>query len=619
MEIELIEIRDFLATHHPFNLLPKELLDQVPANLEIRYIRRGQCFPPKDNRGKYLYQIRTGAIELKDTNNNLTGKLGEGDTYTSECQLVGVNESSCHIVLEDSLVYQLPCDYLKELCHQSEEFNHHFEDDLTQRLKKAARYSSREVDVGLASMTIEIGDLINKSPVTLESSATIREVAQAMSEHNVSSMMLTENEQLVGILTDRDLRRRCVAKAFDVTKPVTEIMTHDPLIMKSNDLVLHALMTMTKEHINHLPVVNDDKIVGMLTASDFTRHSSGNPAFMTSQIRKAKSLEELRKTLLRLPDLQLTLANSSISARHIGETISCITDVLTIRLIEMAQKELGPEPVPFVWVAGGSQARHEQSSHSDQDNALILSDDVSDKDMEYFRELAKRVCDGLNICGFIYCPGDAMATNEKWCQPYTVWKKNFTHWIEKPDPMNLMLSSIFFDLRAVYGDFSLHKKLTRNVLKMTQQNSLFIAHMVSNALKHRPPVGFFRTFVLIHDGEHDNTFDIKHRGIVPITDIARVLALAEGIKKVNTSERLTALSETTSMSKEMSANLQDALEFIASLRITHQAEQIRKNQPADNYLPPDILSSLERKHLKDSFEVIKEAQSALESRYRLGM
>jgi CBS domain-containing protein len=141
--------------------------------------------------------------------------------------------------------------------------------------------------------------------------------------------------------------------------------------------------------------------------------------------------------------------------------------------------------------------------------------------------------------------------------------------------------------------------------------------MVSNALKHKPPVGFFRKFVLIHDGEHDNTFDIKHRGIVPITDIGRVLALAEGINKVNTSERIEGLSNTRSMSQSMSVNLLDALEFIANLRIKHQAQQIKKGIAPDNFLPPDNLSSLERKHLKDAFSIIKEAQDSLEKRYSM--
>ena len=616
MEIELVEIRDFIAQQHPFDLLTIDQLNEVIPKLEVRYMRRGQSFPPKNNRTSCLYLIRSGAVELRDSDNKLTGKLGEGDIYTAECQLMDFAGSSAHLAVEDSFIYQLPCDELKLLFEKSEDFRHYFEADLNQRLKKALRHDS-DADVSLASMTIDISEILKKEPITLDLNSSIQEAAAVMSEHRVSSIMLTEDGKLAGIVTDRDLRTRCVAKAMDVSLPVSDIMSRGIVTMRSDDLVLHALMTMTKKHVNHIPVVDDGNIVGMLTASDLTSHSSANPAFMTSQIRKAKNLRELRKILLRLPALQQTLASSGVTARHIGETISLITDVLTIRLIEIAQVDMGPEPVPFVWVCGGSQARHEQSSHSDQDNALIISDRVKDSDMRYFSELAKRVCDALDTCGFVHCPGDAMAMNEKWCQPYSVWKKYFREWIETPEPMALMLSSIFFDLRPVYGDMSLHKELQEDMLKRTAENSLFIAHMVTNALSHKPPIGFFRTFVLIHDGEHDNTFDIKHRGIVPITDIARVLALAEGLDKVNTTERIEALSGTNSMSREMSLNLIDALEFIASLRIKHQANQIRNNQPPDNYMPPDDLSSLERKHLKDSFGIIKDAQESLAKRYSM--
>ena len=618
MEAELIEIRDFIAEQHPFGLLSTELLDHMMEKLDVRYVRRGQCFPPKQNEYPSLYVIRTGAIELRNTDNELIGKLAEGDLYTSECQLIEINESSCHLALEDSLLYQMPCTELKYLCDQSPDFSQHFEADLTERLHKAAKYSNRNVDVGMASMTIELGELIKKEPILLECPATIQQAAQVMSEKNVSSIMLTQDAELTGILTDRDLRRRCVAKGLDVNTQVTEIMSRNLITMNSDELVLHALMTMTRSNINHMPVLEGGKILGMLTATDLTRHSSSNPAFMTSEIRKANTLEELQRILARLPELQLLLANSHISARHIGETISAITDVLTIRLIELAQKEIGPEPVPFVWVTGGSQARHEQSAHSDQDNAMIISDDIQESDMAYFRDLAKRVCDGLDACGFMYCPGNAMAMNEQWCQPFSVWEGYFKDWIEQPEPMALMLSSIFFDLRPVHGETALQKQLQKGMLKLTVKNSLFIAYLVTNALKHKPPIGFFRTFVLIRDGEHDNTLDIKHRGIVPITDIARLLALAEGIDKVNTTERLMALSGTKSMSEEMSENLQDALEFIAGLRIRHQAEQIRKNLQPNNFLPPDDLSSLERKHLKDSFEIIKDAQETLKTRYQMG-
>jgi len=330
------------------------------------------------------------------------------------------------------------------------------------------------------------------------------------------------------------------------------------------------------------------------------------------------NLEDLVNASKRLPELQLQLANSGVTALHIGEAISSITDSITIRLLEMAEQELGPPPVPYTWLCGGSQARREQSSHSDQDNALLIGDEMRGEHKAYFTALADRVCDGLNACGFIYCPGEAMASNPSWRQPLKFWNHYFNDWIESPEPKSLMLSSIFFDLRPVYGEASLFKELQQKFLNKTRNNGIFTAYMASNALQFRPPLGFFRNFVLIHAGEHHDTFDIKHLGIVPITDIARVLALSKGLAQINTTERLRAATASNALSAEMGANLEDALEFIASLRIRHQAQQIRLGIEPDNYLPPQDLSELERRHLKDAFSVIQDMQHVLENRYQSG-
>jgi CBS domain-containing protein len=179
-----------------------------------------------------------------------------------------------------------------------------------------------------------------------------------------------------------------------------------------------------------------------------------------------------------------------------------------------------------------------------------------------------------------------------------------------------MLSSIFFDLRPVYGNTELYTLIQNEMLQQTQNNELFISHLVGNALTHQPPLGFFRNFVMVQDEQHKNTLDIKHRGVVPIVDIARVLALANGLSAVNTIERLDAAFQCKALSYEMHENLTDALEFIASLRIRHQAKQIRAGLSGDNYLPPDELSGLEKSHLKDSFSIIKTMQHFFETRYQ---
>ena len=299
-------------------------------------------------------------------------------------------------------------------------------------------------------------------------------------------------------------------------------------------------------------------------------------------------------------------------AEHVGKSVSSITSAITLRLIEMAEEKLGPAPVPYAWVAAGSQAREEQTSHTDQDNGLIISDDLKEEDKPWFEALANFVCDGLDACGYIYCPGNVMATNTKWRQTASVWASYFDKWIYEPEPKALMYSSIFFDLRTIHGDKQLLKNIRKKMLQQTQKSTMFIALLSGNALKLKPPLGFFRDFVLIHDGEHNDTLDLKHNGIAPIVDLARIYALSEGISQVNTVERIKQAAGTKSLSKEGAANLLDALTFIGSLRIKHQTRQIENGDAPDNFLPPKAISQLERVHMKDAFKVIQTMQSALE-------
>jgi CBS domain-containing protein len=614
MEVELLEIREFLAQRNPFKHLSKELLDELPKDVEIRYLRRGSAFPPKDG---YLYLVRSGAVEIFDTSGELCEKLDEGALYSITCQLVNLSQCDRGEAAEDSLLYLISCDRLKALCRESHEFNEHFSASVKERLKAAVTtVQESSDDPTVAAMMVSVGSLVRKKPITIDSGMSIRETAALMSNKDVSSVMVMQGDKLVGLVTDRDLRKRCVAIGLTGNEPIDQIMTPEPQTIEASTLTAQALMLMTRKRFHHLPITRDGELVGMITATDLANHQSSNSAYLAADVRKAKSVEDLIEVSSRLPKLHLNLAAASVTARHIGEAVSCLTDSITGRLLEMAEASLGPPPVPYVWMAGGSQARHEQSSHSDQDNALLLSNDFDPASHdEYFAALAKFVSDGLDNCGFVYCPGDAMATNPEWRQPLRVWQGYFNKWIESPEPKSVMLSSIFFDLRPVKGDMSLFEPLQQNILKKSQENRIFLAYMMANAMSHRPPLGFFRQFVLERGGEHERTLDLKHRGIVPITDIARIIALSLGKEQVNTVDRLRACAGSNALSTEMAENLEDALEFIATLRILHQAEQIKRGKPADNYVPPDELSELEREHLKHAFKVIQTMQESMVKRF----
>jgi CBS domain-containing protein len=230
--------------------------------------------------------------------------------------------------------------------------------------------------------------------------------------------------------------------------------------------------------------------------------------------------------------------------------------------------------------------------------------------MDYFRALARLVCDGLNTIGYVYCPGDMMATNPRWCQPLGVWRSYFRKWIAKPDNEAQMLASVMFDLRPIGGDERLFDGLQRDTLKAAAANSIFTAHMIANSLKHQPPLGLLRGLATIRAGENRNRLDMKHNGVVPITDLGRIYALTGQLQAVNTRARIEAAIQVGALSASGGADLLDAYDLIATMRLDHQAKQVKAGKAPDNFLDPSELSDFERSHLRDAFVVVKTMQSA---------
>ena len=206
-----------------------------------------------------------------------------------------------------------------------------------------------------------------------------------------------------------------------------------------------------------------------------------------------------------------------------------------------------------------------------------------------------------------------MATNPRWCQPARVWRGYFDGWIAKPNPKAQMLASVMFDLRPIGGDEALFADLQTETLARAARNSIFVAHMVSNALKHAPPLGMLRGLATIRSGEHRNLLDLKHNGVVPVVDLGRVYALRGQLVQVNTRARIEAAMGAGALSSTGGADLLDAYDLIATMRLEHQAAQVRAGQGPDNYLAPAALSDFERSHLRDAFVVVKTMQSAIGS------
>ena len=388
-------------------------------------------------------------------------------------------------------------------------------------------------------------------------------------------------------------------------------MTADPLALGPEAIGSDVLHHMLERHIGHLPVVEGVRPVGIVTQTDLTRRQAVSSGLLIREIAVCNSAAEIAQVVKRIPELLVQLVGTGREHWVTTRLITDIADAATRRLLALALDRLGPAPCRWLWLACGSQGRQDQTGHSDQDNCLMLADDMAPGDDAYFAELARLVTGGLDACGYVYCPGEMMASTPRWRQPIRVWRDYFTGWIRKPDPMAQMLASVMFDLRAIGGDDTLFDGLVDETLSAASANSIFVAHMISNSLGHAPPLGLLRGLATVRSGEHRDTIDLKHNGVVPVTDLARCYALMGQLRPVNTRTRLTAAIEAGVISTSGGHDLVDAYDVIAETRLDHQAVRIRRGLAPDNFMPPAVLSDLERSHLRDAFVVVKTMQSAL--------
>ncbi len=616
MDIEELEIRDFIGAQRPFDQLPAEALVATVEAITVRYVRRETEIPETEQGEPALSLVRNGAVELRAETGELLARLGEGDLLGYRASAHELAKNHHYVALEDALLYRMPASVVDRLCDEHSQIAWFLAPAGAGRLRDAVRHHDEASDSPLNLTDTRLGDLLGRDPIHLPPTASIRRAAEVMSEEKISSMLVVEEGVLFGVLTDRDLRLRVIAAGLDYDSPLSEVMTMAPVTATVDTNAYDALLMMARHRIHHLPVVDGNHIAGVVTASDFIERHTTSSVYLAADIHRQDTVETLAEVAGRLPLLVQNLAAAGASAERTQRIVTGIADALAIRLLELAELKFGSPPVDYAWVVAGSQARGEFTIASDQDNALIL-DDAYDaaRDGAYFEALARFVCDGLAACGQPHCPGDVMATNPEWREPLSNWQARFAHWIDNPDPTALMHGCTFFDIRHVYGDAALTATLRSSLLERTRGNTIFLSHLTGNALTRQPPLGFFRNFVLSGGRDETGVLDLKHAGVVPIVELARVYALAGGIDEVNTRERLKAAGTTDELSESGARDLGDALTFLSDTRFRHQARQLEAGIEPDSLVAPDSLSRFERGHLKDAFAIVRTMQRSLAQRF----
>ncbi len=459
------------------------------------------------------------------------------------------------------------------------------------------------------------------APATVPLGASVRATLELMARRDAGSVVVTDAGGRIplGMFTLQDLVRRVTLPGGGLEQPVAAVMTGGLITLPPQATAHHAALTMARSGVQRVVVVDaEGRLAGVVSQADLFGLQQAGVAQVSEALGAARDVEGLRAAAAGIRRVTEALLAQGVGVEAISQATSTMNDLLAIRVLELAADDHDVPPVPFCWIALGSEGRLEQTFATDQDNGIIF--DAAPADADRVREgllpFARAANERLGACGFALCKGQVMASNPRWCLTLEEWQRTFSRWIHVPEPEALLNAAIFFDLRPVHGNPALAERLRSSLLEEAGQRPIFLRVMAENALACRPPLGTLRDFVTDRSSEHPGTLDLKLAGSRPFVDAARILALAHGVAHTATAERLRAVQEVTGQRPEAFAAVVDAFHVVHRLRLLSQCGP--RPGPAPNRLDPDTLNDLDRHLLKEALRQARRLQEWLARDYDLG-
>jgi len=623
----IIRIKNFLSLIPPFSYFREEDLEALSRHSAVgvykantTIFRQGEV--PKTS----FYIVKKGAVDIIDPTEGtdlLADKCGEEDMFGIRPLLAESTYRYSATTTEDTILYEIPLERFKNLYKEYDLAV----DYMVQRF--AAGHSIRDSyqdsassPTNLLTHPVPLKIDLNRTLISTSTESTLGQAIRTMHHAAVSSIIvIKDNGHPLGILTDRDLRR-LVATHYDPDQPIIEVMSQPVKTISPHLLLQEIQLTMIKSSLHHLCVTEDgtpnSKAIGMVTEHDVLYASATDPVVILKKLKSSTSIQELKEIRQKIDGIVPTFLNDDINRRITLSLIDRLNRSLIQKAVDLSLQQYNSihEPLDadtFCFYNMGSAARGEQLLMTDQDNGMIIDDAHVIRKNDYLH-LAQSITANLHEIGYEYCPADMMASNLEWCQTLSEMKATTQKWIMSPGPQEVLMTSIFFDARFEYGNKTLFQDLFSHIKSLLARQDVYLRFLAKQAIAKPPPLSFFRKFIIEKDGDHKDQFDIKLRGLAPLSDCARVMALDNGfLTSSNTVERF----ENMKTSDEANAILyDDACESYLDL-LHFRLHFALKNQDSGRYINIASLEKIHKIQLRRAFNPTRSILHMIERKYRL--
>lgn len=622
-------IMAFLKNHPPFSNMSDDHLAHFAENATLRfYANDEEVLSAEHGIAKRFYVVKQGRIRGERVNSRedrteTTFEIGLGDCFPLAA-LVGERPTrTFHRAVGDTFCLSIEKDAFVRLFTDSDSFRDYCLRGISSLLDLANKriQSGAMASIG-SSFTLDspLERYALRNPIVCTPDLPVRRAVARMHENSVGSIVITDdNRQPIGIFTLRDLRTMIAEEKAPLSTPIQQVMTPNPCSLSAKEDAFAAAMLMAEHHFSHICVVDDDnRLTGMVSERDLfalQRVDLVNLARTIGTATHLRTLVNLRSDVSRLVDSMLAHGADS---GQVVKIITTLNDVTVRRVLELNLAKHDPG-IPFTWLTFGSEGRQEQTLLTDQDNGILFTTPegmTADQVREKLLPFARIVNDELAECGFTLCEGNIMASNPKLCLSGSEWDEWFVRFIDASTPQNLVYSSIFLDMRSIFGPDEPVKELFQKILQRIGKNPLFQKMLAGNALARKPPLTMFRGFRYATGGEK-HALDLKRQGLAPFVEGIRVFALANGISAANTLERMDELAEKGVFNAKDASAWRKSYSLIQAIRMRAHNEMLEKDEPLTNYIDADALNPLDQRILREAFRQAQRLQQKLELTYQL--
>jgi CBS domain-containing protein len=599
------DIAEFLSDRDPFGSLNRDELDALAERVEVEFFADGTVvFGQGEAAPGAIWVVRRGSIELHD-GGRVVDLLGEGEIFGHPSMLSGLPTGLEARAAEDTLCYRIAAADASPLFAKPAGLGL-----LARSLRGRARGGA---GAGPLDADRTASSLVRTRPSFCEPGLTIREAARRMVAEGTGALLVRgDGADGLGILTDRDLRSRVVARGASVDDPVRAVMTAPVITVDAGSSAAELMLTMLDNDIHHVPVVSGADVLGVVEELDLITAGQRAPFVLRRAIAEAPGKDELAELAGHLREGVVALSDAGLPPEQVSETISVVADALVCRMIDLAIAVHGAPSVEFAWIALGSHGRREPVPSSDVDSGFAWGDPAGGAEEEVearLRAIAAGVADTVEVLGWKLDAHGVTASGVFAAHSISDWRRIIPKWLSEPsDERVLVATSVLLDGRVVRGPADLDPTA---VLHEHARDSALLHWMLRLALASKPPTGFLRDLVVAASGERDKALDIKHAGLLPVVDLARYAALEAGSRARSTRERLRDAASADNLAEQDARVLAEAHQLFSGLRLEHQVERLRTGSEPDDLLDPRELNALTRRYLRDAFREVSAVQKGL--------